>query len=70
MGFLDQFLGRGLPLNQGMAQQQRMAQQFWLLGPAPQRFGPGPTSFENWICTPNTETYQEYLERRLPKEKD
>ena len=25
-----------------------------------------PPSFEDWICTPNTETYQEYQERRLP----
>ena len=30
----------------------------------------GPPSFEDWICTPNAETYQEYQERRLPKEKD
>ena len=25
-----------------------------------------PPSFEDWICTPGGETYQEYLDRRVP----
>ena len=83
LGLIGQIAGSGLPLHQqlGMTEQQRIAQQFGLLGASPlnQQFGPGPNpfasllaikpsppSFEDWICTPNTETYQEYMERRVP----
>ena len=86
MGLLEDLLGGvGGQGQLGMTQQQQIAQQFGMLGAAPanQRFGPGPNplasllaikptppSFEDWICTPNTETYQEYQERRLPKRED
>ena len=75
MRFLG-FIGRGFPLTRqqvgvelgGIQKQQEMALRgvgrpgFFVALP--------PPSFEDWICTPNAETYQEYLERRLPESRN
>ncbi len=69
----------------GMTEQQSIAQQFGLRAMTGQELAamhgvglaniasqlrPSPPSFEDWICTPNTETYQEYTERRSPQKEE
>ncbi len=51
-----------------MTQREIAMQQEMTIGGALRRLGFSvpPPSFEDWICTPNTETYQEYQERRSP----
>ena len=82
MGLLEDLLGGACGAfgqgRLGMTQQQHIAQQSGLRAMTGQEMaargaaGLGlyiaapPPSFDDWICTPNTETYQEYQERRLP----
>ena len=77
MGLLEDLLGGACGAfgqgRLGMNQQQHIAQQSGLRAMTGQEMaGLGlyiaapPPSFDDWICTPNTETYQEYQERRLP----